>query len=216
MAVSSSRPLPAETEMRIAAFTELVATATANTAARAELEQVAAEHAALGRVATLVAEAVPPGEVFTAVAAEVAGLFGVPMVGLCRYEREGDATVIAGAGKFSPYLGRRWPCPAGDPGLVASLQRTGQPLRIDDYSQISSAISGPVREVGIGMAAGVPVIVGGRVWGAVVVADGLRTPAVPRLRAGRPSAADGPRGTGGGLFTPSRRLRRQGARARAA
>jgi signal transduction histidine kinase len=172
MAVSSSRPLPADTEMRIAAFTELVATAIANTAARAELEQVAAEQAALGRVATLVAEAVPPGDVFTAVAAEVAGLFGVPLVGLFRYEQEGMATVIAGAGKVSSYLGRPWPCPPGDPGLVASLQRTGQPLRIDDYTKIRSAISGPAKELGIGMAAGVPVIVGGRVWGAVVVAAG--------------------------------------------
>src|SRR5207248_7803212 len=110
MAVGSARPepLPAGTEMRIGAFTELVATAIANTAARTELEQVAAEQAALGRVATLVAEAVPPGEVFAAVAAEVAGLFGVPLVGLFRYEQEGDATVIAGAGKVSPYLGRRW------------------------------------------------------------------------------------------------------------
>ena len=102
MAVGSSRPepLPADTEMRIGAFTELVATAIANTAARAELEQVAAEQAALGRVATLVAETVPPGDVFTAVAAEVAGLFDIPLVGLFRYEREGLATVIAGAGKI--------------------------------------------------------------------------------------------------------------------
>jgi signal transduction histidine kinase len=181
MAVGSSgpEPLPADTEMRIGAFTELVATAIANTAARTELEQVAAEQAALGRVATLVAEAVPPDDVFTAVAAEVAGLFGVPLVGLFRYESEGVATVIAGAGKVSSYLGRRWPCPAGDPGLVASLQRTGQPLRIDDYTQIRSAISGPAKELGIGMAAGVPVIVGGRVWGAVVVAAGHERPPLP-------------------------------------
>jgi len=181
MVAGSSRlePLPAETEMRIGAFTELVATAIANAAARTELEQVAAEQAALGRVATLVAEAVPPGNVFTAVAAEVVGLFRVPLVGLFRYEREGVATMIAGAGKVSPYLGRPWPCPPGYPGLVASLQRTGQPLRIDDYTQISSAISGPVREVGIGKAAGVPVIVGGRVWGAVVVADGHERPPLP-------------------------------------
>jgi signal transduction histidine kinase len=179
MAVSSSRPLPADTEMRIAAFTELVATAIANTAARTELEQVAAEQAALGRVATLVAEAVPPGDVFTAVAAEVAGLFGVPHVGLFRYEREGVATVIAGAGEVSSYLGRLWPCPAGDPGIVASLQRTGQPLRIDDYTQIRSAIAAPARELDIGMAAGVPVLVSGRVWGAVVVAAGYQRPPLP-------------------------------------
>ena len=181
MAVGSSRPepLPADTEMRIAAFTELVGTAIANTAARAELEQVAAEQAALGRVATLVAEAVPPGGVFTAVAAEVAGLFGVPHVGLFRYEREGVATVIAGAGEVSSYLGRPWPCPPGDPGIVASLQQTGQPLRIDDYTRIRNAIAGPARELDIGMAAGVPVIVSGRVWGAVVVAAGYQRPPLP-------------------------------------
>src|SRR5689334_24633092 len=181
MAVGSSRPepLPADTEMRIGAFTELVATAIANTAARTELEQVAAEQAALGRVATLVAEAVPPGEVFTAVAAEVAGLFGVPHVGLFRYEREGLATVIAGAGEVSSYLGRPWPCPAGDPGIVASLQRTGHPLRIDDYTQIRSAIAAPARELDIGMAAGVPVLVSGRVWGAVVVAAGYQRAPLP-------------------------------------
>jgi signal transduction histidine kinase len=181
MAVGSSRPepLPADTEMRIGAFTELVATAIGNTAARAELEQVAAEQAALRRVATLVAEAAAPGDVFTAVSAEVAGQFGVPLVGLFRYEQEGDPTVIGGAGKLASYRGRRWPCPAGDPGLVASLQRTGQPLRIDDYAQIKSAISGRARELGIGMAAGVPVFVGGRAWGAMVVAAGYENPPLP-------------------------------------
>src|SRR6185437_172328 len=181
MAVGSSRPepLPADTEMRIGAFTELVATAIANTAARTELEQVAAEQAALGRVATLVAEAVQPADVFTAVATEVAGLFGVPHVGLFRYEREGVATVIAGAGEISSYRGRLWPCPAGDPGIVATLQQTGQPLRIDDYTQIRGAIAGPGKELDIGMAAGVPVIVSGRVWGAVVVAAGYQRPPLP-------------------------------------
>ena len=106
MAVGSSRPepLPAGTEMRIGAFTELVATAIANTEAREELERIAAEQAALGRVATLVAEAVLPGDVFTAVTAEVASIFGVPIAGLVRYEREGAATVIAGAGEISPYI----------------------------------------------------------------------------------------------------------------
>jgi signal transduction histidine kinase/putative methionine-R-sulfoxide reductase with GAF domain len=181
MVVGSSAPgpLPADTEMRIGAFTELVATAIANAAARTELEQVAAEQEALGRVATLVAEAVPPGDVFTAVAAEIAELFGVPLVGLFRYEKEGDATVIAGAGKVSPYLGRRWPCPAGDPDLVATVQRTGKPVRIDDYTQVRSAISGPARELGMDMAAGVPVLVGGRAWGAVVVAAGSERPPFP-------------------------------------
>ena len=110
MAIGSARPepLPAGTELRLGAFTDLVATAIANTEAHKELEQVAADQAALRRVATLVAEAVPPGEVFTAVAEEAAGLFEVPLVGLFRYEAEGVATIIAGAGQGSPLVGRRW------------------------------------------------------------------------------------------------------------
>jgi signal transduction histidine kinase len=181
MIVGSSRPepLPAGTEIRIGAFTELAATAIANTEARRELGRVAAEQAALGRIATLVAVAVPPGDVFTAVAAEVGGLFGVPLVGLFRYDGEDVATVIAGTGKVLSYLGRRWPCPAGDPGLVTRVQRTGQPLRIDDYRQIGSVVSESARELGIGMAAGVPVLVNGRVWGAVMVAAGHERPPLP-------------------------------------
>lgn len=181
MAAASVRaePLPAGTEQRIGAFAELVAVAIANAEARTELEQVATEQAALSRVATLVAGAVAPADVFSAVAAEVAALFGAPLVGLFRYDKKGLATVIAGAGEMSAYLGRPWPCPAGDPGLVASLQRTGQPLRIDDYTHIRSAVTEPVRALGIGKAAGVPVIVGGRVWGAVVVAAGHDHPPLP-------------------------------------
>ena len=59
------------------------------------------------------------------------------------------------------------------------MQRTGQPLRIDDYTQIRSAIAGSARELDIGMAADVPVLVGGRVWGAVVVAAGDQRPPLP-------------------------------------
>jgi signal transduction histidine kinase len=162
-------PLPAGTELRIEAFTELVATAIANAEARRELERVAAEQAALGRVATLVAEAVPPNEVFAAVATEVAGLFGVPMIGLLRYETEETATIIAASGDLAPYLGRAWTFPPDDPSLIASLLRTGRPLRIDDYSQARGAGTEVTQELGVGAAVGVPVIVDGRVWGAMAM-----------------------------------------------
>jgi len=89
------------------------------------------------------------------------------MVGLFRYETEGTATVIAASGGFSPYLGRTWTFPPDDPSLIASLLRTGRPLRIDDYSQAGGAGTEVTRELGVGAALGVPVIVDGRVWGAV-------------------------------------------------
>ena len=66
-ATSQSVPLPTEMESRIAQFTELVATAIANAAARGELSRLAEEQAALRRVAVLVAQQPSPDEVFTAV-----------------------------------------------------------------------------------------------------------------------------------------------------
>ena len=64
------QPLPPDTETRLASFTELVATAIANADSRAALARLAEEQAALRRVATLVARATPPQEVFAAVAEE--------------------------------------------------------------------------------------------------------------------------------------------------
>ena len=73
--------------------TELVATPISNAEARIALERVAAEQAALGRVAALVAEGAPSREVFAAVATEIAELFGVPLVGLFRYETDRKSVV---------------------------------------------------------------------------------------------------------------------------
>src|SRR5262249_49281985 len=57
-------PLPDDAEARIAAFTELVATAVSNAQAHGDLQRLADEQAALRRVATLVAEDAPPAELF--------------------------------------------------------------------------------------------------------------------------------------------------------
>ena len=58
----SDEPLPPETETRLAAFTELIATAIANAEARDALRRLADEQAALRRVATLVAGGAPDAE----------------------------------------------------------------------------------------------------------------------------------------------------------
>ena len=56
---------------RLAQFTDLVATAVANAAARPALERVAAEQATLRGIATLVAEGPQPEEIFAVVIEEV-------------------------------------------------------------------------------------------------------------------------------------------------
>src|SRR5262249_58783017 len=76
---------PPDTEDRLAAFTELLATAIANTESRGELaaseaqaRKLADEQAALRRVAALVAGGAPSNAVFDAVAEGVAPLLPFP------------------------------------------------------------------------------------------------------------------------------------------
>jgi GAF domain-containing protein len=86
MAIHSplGQPLPADTEARLANFTELVATAIANAESRAELARLAQEQAALRRVATLVARGTPPEKLFAAVAEQVGQLLDTHLSGMAR------------------------------------------------------------------------------------------------------------------------------------
>ncbi|MDQ1512692.1 MAG: hypothetical protein QOC59_534, partial [Microbacteriaceae bacterium] len=89
-----SEPLGVGAETRLAAFAELVATAIANAQARLELRRFAEEQSALRRVATLVARAAPPEEVFAAVTAEVGGVLSADATILSRYDPHESATVV--------------------------------------------------------------------------------------------------------------------------
>jgi signal transduction histidine kinase len=92
ISVASTEPLPEDTDARLPDFTELVATAIANSDARDDLRRLFDEQDALRRVATLVAEGTRVEEVFSAVAREVARVFEVRLVTVCRYES--DAMVV--------------------------------------------------------------------------------------------------------------------------
>src|SRR6185436_17658536 len=82
-------PLPDDAEMRIAEFTELVATAVSNAESRVALGRLADEQAALRRVATLVAEGIPADQLFSAVTNEVAHIFSA-----------GESSVVATVIRF--------------------------------------------------------------------------------------------------------------------
>jgi signal transduction histidine kinase len=98
VASRAEQPLPADTETRMAAFTDLVATALANVRARAEIARLLDEQAGLRRVATLVAREAPADEVFAAVAEEISRLFGGQAAHIIRYEPDGTATSVAATG----------------------------------------------------------------------------------------------------------------------
>ncbi|HEY3715429.1 MAG TPA: GAF domain-containing sensor histidine kinase [Jatrophihabitantaceae bacterium] len=172
--VASTReePLPADTEAWLAGFTELVATAIANTQARAQLRGYAEEQASLRRVATLVARTTSPTEVFATVAAEVGRVLGVDLTVIGRYDPDGAATVVGtwtstGVAVPNPAGGR---VQLGGRNVTTQVFRTGRPVRFDDYADAS----GSAGQVGLGWGlrslVGVPISVEGRLWGIVIAA----------------------------------------------
>ena len=121
--------LPADTEVRLTSFTELVATAVANAESRAALARLAAEQAALRRVATLVARGVSPEEVFAAVAEEVGQLLPVDSASMCRYESDRTLTFVAqwgGVGTLLP-VGSRHPLGGGTTSARSCSRPVGWP-----------------------------------------------------------------------------------------
>jgi GAF domain-containing protein len=168
VAADSSRPLPADTEERLARFTELVATAVANSQARERVAQLADEQAALRRVAALVAEGASSTAVFDAVAQEVAQLFQFTPTLVARYEDDGatlKVLAICGARPASFAPGSRWPLDG--PTVAAEVLRTGRPVRLEDYTDLPGTLAHEAREHGWTKTAGAPIIVDGRVWGLV-------------------------------------------------
>jgi GAF domain-containing protein len=157
---SSEGPMPPGTEARLASFTELVATAIANAESHGALEQLAGEQAALRRVATLVAQDAPPAEIFSAVSDEVEGLFHSG-AGVLRFEHVPPAIVFVGVSSvFDIPIGTRWKLQKGM--ASAEVYRSGRPARVD-----ATDIAPKGRELGVVSSVATPIIVEGRLWGAV-------------------------------------------------
>jgi signal transduction histidine kinase len=169
---SGTEPLPADTEARLASFTELLATAIANAEGRAGLARLAEEQAALRRVATLVARGAPPDELFAAVVEEVERVFSSQHVGMARYESDGTMTTVAISEPLnhgSSAVGARWPL--GGRNVSTVVHDTGRSARIDGWGDASGRLSVAVRERGLLSSVGAPILVEGRVWGLTSVAS---------------------------------------------
>ena len=176
------QPLPADTEARLASFTELVATAIANAESRVALARLAEEQAALRRVATLVARGAPPEEVFAAVTGEAGRLLGAHLAGMARYESDHTVTVLAtwaAKGEQHPLVPGPWPLDGGD--LASTVFQTGRPVRIDDYHGVPGRIAAFVREeLGINSSVASPIVVEGRLWGVLFLHSKLTHQPFPR------------------------------------
>jgi signal transduction histidine kinase len=165
-----SNQLPADTEARLADFTELVAAAIANTESRTELAQLVEEQAALRRVATVVAHGASPTDVFAAVTEEVGKLLPVEYATLWQYEPAGMATYIATWGTVSTSYQLRDRLRLGGKNLLTLVAETGRSARLDNYDDATGELGDDQTPSWrhLRSAVATPLIVEANLWGAFV------------------------------------------------
>ena len=139
-AASLTGPLAPAAERRMMEFTELVATAVANSQARELVTSLADEQAALRRVAELIAGEASPTDLFDTVAEEAARVLGIAAVGLLRFDPDGMATLVAGRDPQA--------LDPGDPGTARQVTRPSSPWdRPPPGTQFALDGENPIAEV---------------------------------------------------------------------
>jgi signal transduction histidine kinase len=138
---------------------------------REQLRRLADEQAAIRRVATLVAQGMPPARIFSAVTREIAVLSGADLARIERYGADGTVTGVAGWSRDEGQLavGTRFALEGAS--IAALVSQTGGPVRIDSFEQASGPIAEEARALGIRSSVGGPIVVGARLWGVVAASS---------------------------------------------
>jgi signal transduction histidine kinase len=131
--------------------------------------RVAAEQAALRRVALLVAQDASPDEVFAAVAEEAACVLGSEGSGIFRFD--GDTAVAVGRWGVNPDA----VLPVGTvvvlppDGAVARVRDTGETVRFNAHHDVRGPTAELIRRTALQSTVAAPITFDGRVWGTLAV-----------------------------------------------
>ena len=175
--VSSQRDLmPPDTETRLERFTELIGTAVANAATRQARAQLAEEQEALRHVATLVAEGVEAQVIFDAVCQETCQLLDATGVTLSHFTPDGFNELLAGWSRDETQLPIGGRLPLEPETVGGEIVRTGAPARVDSWDGLTGEMAELVRERGVRSSLGAPILVEGKLWGALVAATDREEP----------------------------------------
>jgi PAS domain S-box-containing protein len=144
--------------------------------AEGDLRRLADEQAALRRVATLAARQSSSPEVLEAVAEEAARVLEVDAIGMIRFEPDQTATLVAQSETpwDPPPLGTRFTLEGEN--VVASVHRTGQAARMDDWESATGSVAAMANALGVRSAVASPISVEGRLWGTMVAATNRSKP----------------------------------------
>ena len=144
--------------------------------AEAEVERLADEQAALRRVATLVAHEAPQTEIFAAIAEGIGQLVGPEEIRMLRYESSRTALVVAGSGEATDVMPVGSRQTLGGDNAASRVLQTARPVRIDDYGAATGPIADAVRAIPVRAVVATPILVEGRLWGAMVTATNRDAP----------------------------------------
>jgi signal transduction histidine kinase len=133
------------------------------------LTWLAEEQAALRRVATLVAGAPDPQAVFDAVTTEASRVLDVPILTLMKFEPDGTATVMAATSDRTFPVG--FHIPLDGPSVLTTMLETGHSARFDSYEDVPGTIAARLRSAGARAGYGAPIVVDGRIWGAMTAVE---------------------------------------------
>jgi PAS domain S-box-containing protein len=145
---------------------------------RDSLERLAREQEALRRVATLVARATSPEEIFASVTQEAGRLLGVDLAVLARYDA-GTETIVAGWTVSGDFEGLGRSTALGGRNVSTIVHDTRRPVRIEDYREANGEIAALRRAWGVRAIVGVPIIVEDEIRGVMAAASRTDRPLPP-------------------------------------
>ncbi len=146
---------------------------------RDELGGLVTEQSTLRRLATLVARAESPEVVFAAVVDEVGHLLDADGTTLYRYDTDATATLVAEWGVRDAHVPVGTPLSVAGPNIVAAVHDAGRPARTDDLTRSSGSVAESLQRRGVRSAVAAPIIVDGRLWGALAAVSTREDPLPP-------------------------------------
>ena len=121
------------------------------------------------------ARGVPAAEIFTAVAEEIAQLFGDVLTAIGRFDADGPAMTFVGLKNVEGVeVGTRLDLHEGTPAGI--VYATGRPARVDQINWPDVPLGELARRFGVVSTVASPIIVEDRLWGAVNVGSAEELP----------------------------------------
>ena len=133
-----------------------------------DMRFLAAEQAALRRVATLVARGAPTQAVFDAVCLETGRLLDATSVNLAHFSPASENVTMAGWSVRDTHVPAGTRLPLEGETINVIIRRTGAPARVDGYEAVEGDLAALLRRLGVRCEVGAPVVVDGAVWGGLI------------------------------------------------